>query len=29
MFQKMWDKVQINTEKFKKDYEEWLEDEVW
>lgn len=29
MFQKLWDKVQIDTEKFRTEYEEWLEDEVW
>lgn len=29
MLQKLWDKVQIDTEKFKNEYEDWLEDEVW
>ena len=29
MFQRLWEKVQIDTEKFRGEYEEWLEDEVW
>ena len=27
--QKLWSKVTIDEEKFKSEYEQWLEDEVW
>jgi len=29
MLKKMWNKVQIDEDQFRLEYEDWLEDEVW
>jgi len=29
MFQKMWNRVQIDEASFKENYETWLDEEVW